>query len=73
MTSRKNFGRTDRGEHGIQDFLATHTCSNLCHMLLKCWLDDNEIIQCEEAFGKSEQVPNLQEKTAAPKKSVHFE
>jgi len=60
MTSRKDFGRTDRGEHGIQDFLETHECSNLCHMLLKCWIDDpldSDILQYEEAL--SVPSPNL--------------
>ena len=63
MTSRKDFGRTDRGEHGIQDFLETHECSNLCHMLLKCWIHDpldSDILQYEEALCKSKPPPNLQ-------------
>ncbi|KAL7535660.1 hypothetical protein ACHAWF_005226 [Thalassiosira exigua] len=38
MTKRKDFGRTDRGEHGIEDFLETHTCSKLCSMLLDRWI-----------------------------------
>lgn len=57
MTSRKDFGRTDRGQLGIEDFLETHICSKLCHMLLKCWIDDpldNDILHYEEALSKSQ-------------------
>jgi len=65
MTSRKDYGRTDRGEHGIEDFFKTHTCSNLCHMLLDRWIDDplnNKIIQYEDVPKKLEQTPNSQAK-----------
>jgi len=88
MTNRKDYGRTDRGEQGIQDFLKTHTCSNLCHMLLKCWINDpldNEVIHYEDILNKQGQVPSLQAKTGTlarpnndgiecpgPKKSVRF-
>ena len=66
MTSRKDFGQTDRGEYGIQDFLETHTCSKLCHMLLDRWIDDpldNDIIQYEEALNECEQASSSQSKT----------
>lgn len=60
MTNRKDYGRTDRGEQGIEDFFKTHTCSNLCRMLLKRWIDDpldNDIIQYEDILDKEEQAP----------------
>jgi hypothetical protein len=35
---RKNvFGRTDRGEEGMNKFFATHKCSELCEALGKVW------------------------------------
>eukprot|EP00970_Alexandrium_tamarense_P013794 scaffold3686_cov193-Alexandrium_tamarense.AAC.22 len=39
QTHRINFGRTDLGEEGIQKFLLTHKCSELCRMICKRWLD----------------------------------
>jgi len=30
---RERFGRTDRGQQGIDDFFRTHQCSKLCRML----------------------------------------
>ena len=85
MTSRKYFGWTDMGEHGIEDFLETHTCSNLCRMLLKRWVNDpigNDIIQYEEALTNKDQLhtKSILVKTddnnvdpLGPKKSVCFE
>ena len=36
--NRKNvFGRTDRGQSGMDAFFKTHTCSELCHALGKVW------------------------------------
>ena len=57
MTSRKDFGRTDQGEHGIEDFLATHTCSNFCSMILDHWVEDpldRDLIQYEDALCSRE-------------------
>ena len=57
MTNRKDYGRTDRGEQGIQDFFKTHKCSRLCHMLLHRWVDeplDNDIIQYHNALDEKE-------------------
>jgi len=31
--TRERFGRTDRGQQGIDDFFSTHKCSRLCRML----------------------------------------
>jgi len=88
MTSRKDYGRTDRGEHGIQDFFKTHVCSNLCRILLKRWIDDpfGDIIQYEDIMNKEEPLQASQENTkgilmkpkdnkvesVGPKKSVRF-
>lgn len=81
MTDRKDYGRTDRGEEGIQDFFKTHVCSNLCHHLLHRWIDkplDNDIIQYHDALDHKEQAPSLQRKTDGdiekprPKKTVRF-
>jgi len=33
------FGRTDRGEKGIDNFFRTHECSELCRGLMKSWID----------------------------------
>ena len=67
MTNRKDYGRTDRGEEGIQDFLKTHKCSNLCHMLLHRWIAkplDNDIIQYHDALDNKER--SLQVETGVP-------
>ena len=37
---RHVFGRTDRGEKGINAFFKTHTCSALCRALDKTWIRD---------------------------------
>ena len=69
MTNRKDYGRTDRGEEGIQDFLKTHKCSNLCHMLLHRWIDkplDNDIIQYHDALDEKGRAPNSQVETGVP-------
>jgi hypothetical protein len=49
MTDRADYGRTDRGQQGIDDFFKTHKCSNLCHIMLRRWIPDpleNDVIQC---------------------------
>ncbi|KAL7525196.1 hypothetical protein ACHAWF_001247 [Thalassiosira exigua] len=51
LTKRIDFGRTDRGEAGIQDFLLSHKCSPLCRMICREWLHDpieNEVVQCRD-------------------------
>ncbi|KAL7536710.1 hypothetical protein ACHAWF_005537 [Thalassiosira exigua] len=61
-TQRIDFGRTDRGEAGIQDFLTSHKCSPLCRMLCRRWLDDpieNEVIQLRDI----REVPTVGQKT----------
>ena len=40
MTNRDDYGRTDRGQQGIDDFFRSHKCSNLCHMLHRRWISD---------------------------------
>lgn len=40
MTDRADFGRTDRGQQGIDDFFKSHKCSGLCHMLIRRWIPD---------------------------------
>ena len=85
MTNRKDYGRTDRGEQGIQDFFKTHKCSGLCHMLLHHWIDqplDNDIIQYHDALDTKESALKSVEETnntkrgadenPKPKKSVRF-
>ena len=40
ISGRKNvFGRTDRGQKGINSFYKTHKCSDLCEALEKTWLE----------------------------------
>ena len=40
MTNRADYGRTHRGQQGIDDFFRSHKCSNLCHMLHRRWISD---------------------------------
>ena len=87
MTNRKDYGRTDRGEQGIQDFFKTHKCSGLCHMLLHRWIDkplDNDIIQYHDALdtkesalhsvsvGETNDTKQSADENPKPKKSVRF-
>ncbi len=47
-TDRIDFGRTDLGENGIEQFFQTHVCSDLCRMVCRQWVDgEDEIIQYE--------------------------
>ncbi len=40
ISGRKNvFGRTDRGQKGINSFYKTHKCSDLCKALEKTWIE----------------------------------
>ena len=51
ITGRKDYGRTDRGQQGIDDFFHTHKCSSLCHSLLKKWIENplgKEVIDYKE-------------------------
>jgi len=48
MTDRADYGRTDRGQQGIDDFFRSHKCSPLCHMMLRRWIPDplcNDVIK----------------------------
>ncbi|KAL7534191.1 hypothetical protein ACHAXR_005712 [Thalassiosira sp. AJA248-18] len=50
-TQRVDFGRTDCGEDGIQNFFRSHKCSALCRMVCRRWLNNpvtNEVIQCRD-------------------------
>ncbi len=48
QTDRVDFGRTDLGENGIEQFFQTHVCSDLCRMVCRQWVDgEDEIIQYE--------------------------
>lgn len=64
ITGRKDYGRTDRGQHGIDDFFHTHKCSSLCHFLLKKWIVnplENEVIDYKEVsktISLNDQVPS---------------
>ena len=40
ITNRKDYGRTDRGQQGVDNFFNTHKCSGLCHSLLKKWIEN---------------------------------
>eukprot|EP00986_Skeletonema_menzelii_P007373 scaffold2884_cov141-Skeletonema_menzelii.AAC.8 len=46
---RIDFGRTDLGEQGIDQFFRTHECSDLCRMVCRQWIDgeEDDIIQYE--------------------------
>ena len=42
-SGRRNvYGRTDRGQKGIDSFFSTHVCSDLCRALRKTWIDLDE-------------------------------
>ncbi|KAL7521922.1 hypothetical protein ACHAWX_006614 [Stephanocyclus meneghinianus] len=63
MTDRRDFGRTDRGQQGIDDFFRSHKCSNLCHMLFRRWIPD----PFESEITHYEHVPILE-----PSPSIGF-
>lgn len=51
MTDRADYGRTDRGQQGIDDFFRSHKCSPLCHMMLCRWIPDplcNDVVKHEQ-------------------------
>lgn len=60
-TSRDDFGRTDLGVNGIEDFFRTHVCSDLCRMVCRQWVD------AEDTVIHYDNILNL--KSAAEKKS----
>ena len=67
-TDRVDFGRTDRGKDGIQDFLRTHKCSNLCRMICRRWIKDpleKEVMHYKDLLHNSNVV---QEETISPEK-----
>lgn len=49
QTRRDDFGRTDLGENGIEQFFQTHVCSDLCRMVCRKCIDgaEDDIIQYE--------------------------
>eukprot|EP00804_Cyclotella_cryptica_P022359 CCRYP_015930-RE/>CCRYP_015930-RE protein AED:0.28 eAED:0.28 QI:0/-1/0/1/-1/1/1/0/715 len=61
MTDRGAYGRTDRGQQGIDDFFRSHKCSNLCHMLLRRWIPDplDKQITHYENVPISEPIPSI--------------
>lgn len=64
MTGRNDYGRTDRGQQGIDDFFHTHKCSSLCHFLLKKWIEnplEKEVIDYKEVsntISLNDQIPS---------------
>jgi hypothetical protein len=63
MTDRRDYGRTDRGQQGIEDFFRSHKCSYLCHMLFRRWIPD----PLENEMTHYEHVPILE-----PSPSIGF-
>mmetsp|Transcript_8703 Transcript_8703/g.18025 ORF Transcript_8703/g.18025 Transcript_8703/m.18025 type:complete len:695 (+) Transcript_8703:188-2272(+) len=60
-TTRIDFGRTDRGEEGIQDFLNNHTCSDLCRFVSRRWIVDpmeKNIVICRDVLSSNLQARN---------------
>ncbi|KAK1736886.1 alpha kinase family protein [Skeletonema marinoi] len=53
QTRRSDFGRTDKGENGIDQFFQTHTCSDLCRMVCRQWVNaaEDDVIQYESIRG----------------------
>lgn len=41
-TQRIDFGRTDKGEQGIEEFFRTHVCSDLCRMVCRQWINEKK-------------------------------
>lgn len=43
QTNRKDYGRTDLGQAGINKFLVTHKCTDLCKMSVSRWFKNNPL------------------------------
>jgi hypothetical protein len=57
-TNRHEFGRTDLGVDGIEQFFQTHICSDLCRMVCRQCIDqDDMVVEYESIHGKPNIVP----------------
>mmetsp|Transcript_29675 Transcript_29675/g.59657 ORF Transcript_29675/g.59657 Transcript_29675/m.59657 type:complete len:459 (-) Transcript_29675:52-1428(-) len=74
QTRRTDFGRTDKGENGIEEFFKTHTCSDLCRMVCRHWINgaEDDVIQYESIRGGGQVVGEAGERETpgGEKKSV---
>lgn len=64
-TDRIDFGRTDLGEKGIEQFFQTHVCSDLCRMVCRQWIcgDEDDIIQYENILERPSMTSEEKGKT----------
>lgn len=61
LTDRVDFGRTDRGEVGIQEFLQSHECTPLCRMLCRRWIknsDADQAVQYKAIYNDASSASN---------------
>ena len=72
-TDRDDYGRTDLGDNGIEQFFKTHVCSDLCRMVCRQFIDtaEDDIIEYESIReGPSKRTTSPSMKVVDEKKTT---